>query len=171
MTEISNGKIETANIKLPLKETEYIELQIDNGLTATEKIITELDRRNLKDKIVLMKLTGTLINGKTGDIRFNEIEDFVRKKQAYTFLRNISALKIQESEIEIKDTAGLDDIEKIEEKIIEQYADKTPNEFNKALTSLMNIMSIEKNEDEKTAIFEDRLISDLKKLLNLQEVI
>jgi hypothetical protein len=31
--------------------------------------------KNLKDKIFLLKLTGTLVQGKTGDIRFNEIED------------------------------------------------------------------------------------------------
>lgn len=167
IVEMENGDIKTENIEIPLKEVAYLEIELDNGLTATEKIISEIDRHNLKDKIVLLKLKGILAQGKTGDIRFDEIEDFVSKKEAYSFLRNISAIKIREAETII----SLDDGEKIEEKIFGEYSDKNPNEFNKFLTPLMNSLSIEKNEDEKSTIFEDRLMDDLKKVLDLGEVL
>ena len=162
--------IKTRNIKVPLKEVAYIGIELDNGLTATEKIINEIDRLNLNDKIVLLKLTGTLTQGKTGDIRFNEIEEFVEKKQAHIFLRNISALKVKESEIDL-DTEGLENVENLEEKIIEEYSEKNPADFNKFLPQLMNSLSIEKNEDEKSVIFENRLLDDLKKILDLDKVI
>ena len=71
---------------MPIKEIAYLELELDNGLTATQKIISEVDKLNLRDKIFLLKLRGALIEGKTGDIRFNEIEDFVKKKEAQIML-------------------------------------------------------------------------------------
>ena len=164
------GHIRTQNIKIPLKEAVYLELELDNGLTATEKIISEIDRLNLNNKIFLLKLKGILTQGKTGDIRFNEIEEFVEKKQAHVFLRNISALKIQESGIELE-SGGIENVENLEEKIIEEYAERNPADFNKFLPHLMNILSIEKNEDEKAIIFENRLLDELKKELNLRGVI
>jgi len=163
IVEFENGKTKTKNVILPIKEVVYLECEIDNGLTATERIISEIDKLNLKDKIFLLKLVGTLTQGKTGDIRFNEIEDFVIKKVAYAFLRNISAVKVKETDMEIQ----TDHVDNIEEKIIEEYIKKDPANFTKFLPQLMNSFSIEKNEDEKETIFENRLIDDLKKVLNL----
>ncbi len=161
--EIQDSKIQTRNIKIKIKETVYTEIQIENTLTATEKIIQEIDKQNMNDKIVLMKLTGTITQGKTGDINFTEIEEFVKKKQAYSFIRNISSLKTQESEIEI----DISDIENLEEKIIQQYSEQNPSDFNKILQQLINALSIEKNEDEKSTIFESRLLAEAQKILNL----
>jgi len=168
LVEIESGKIKTKSITLPLKEVLLFKIEITNALTATENIINQLDKSNLKDKIVLLKLTGTLTQGKSGDIRFNEIEDFVlNKKAAFSFLRNISALKIKEAEIQI----DAHDVENVEEKIIQEYIEKNPEDLNKFLPQLMNILSIEKNEDEKSQTFESRLMDELNKLLNLSDVI
>jgi len=167
LVETEKGKVKTQNIKIKLKEVVYLEIELENGLTATEKIIGELDKINLHDKIFLMKLKGTLVQGKTGDIRFNEIENFVKKKEAYSFLRNISSLSIKETEMQIE-TA---EVENVEEKIIEKYAEKNPANFNKFLPSLINALSVEKNEDEKNIIFENRLMDDLIKILDLKEVL
>lgn len=163
MVEIDGSKTKTESILLPVKDVVFQEIKLDNGLIATEEIIAVIDRLNLKDKIFLLKLTGTLIQGKTGDIRFNEIEDFVTKKEAYSFLRNISSLKVQEAEMEI----SADHKEDIEERIIEEYSKKNPADFNKVLNSLMHSLSIEKNEDEKEVIYEKRLFDDLIKVLEL----
>ena len=165
--ESESKKIKTQNIKIPLKEVIYLEIKLDNGLTATEKIIQEVDKLNLNDKIFLLKLKGTLIQGKTGDIRFNEIEDFMKKKQAHSFLRNISSLKIKETELEIEKG----DVENIEEEIIKDYMEKNSADFNKFIPQLINALAVEKNEDEKSLIFENRLMDDLSKILDLQGVL
>jgi len=108
ITEIDGQTTKSEIIELPLKQTTFIELQLDNGITATEKIIEELDRRNLADKIVLLKLTGILTQGKTGDIRFNEIAEFVKRKNAYSYIRNISSIKIAEEEhIQMQDSSPI----------------------------------------------------------------
>jgi len=170
LCEIINGKIKTQNVKIPIKEVVSIEIEITNALTATQKIISELDKPNLNDKIVLLKIKGTLTQGKTGDIRFNEIEDFIKKKQAYIFLRNISSIKIQETELEMESSPN-DNVENIEKKILGEYSQKNPTNFNKYLSQLMTALSIEKNEDEKNTIYEDRLLSELKNILEINQIV
>lgn len=167
MVEVDGSKIKTQSILLPVKEVAKLELEINDGLTATEKIISEIDRMNLKDKVFLLKLTGTLTQGKTGDIRFNEIEDFIKKKGAYVTLRNISSVKLHEADIKVE----AEHAEDIERKIISEFSTKNPGDFNKYMSNLMQSLSIEKNEDEKEAIYEKRLLDDIKKILNLNEVL
>ena len=118
----------------------------------------------------MVKLKGILTQGKTGDIRFNEIEEFIRKKQAYIFLRNISSIKIQETEFEIE-SSPTDNVENIEKTILGEYSRKNPTDFNKYLPQLMTALSLEKNEDEKSVIYEDRLLSELKNILNIEQVL
>ncbi len=166
LIEKINSGLKTKNIKLPIKEVVYLEITLDNGLTATEKIINELDKNNLHDKILLLKLKGTLMQGKSGDINFNEIEEFAKKKGVYSFLRNISSLKTNESEIDLDQSD--DNMDNIEDTIIKEYSEKNPADLNKFLQSLMNSLSIEKNEDEKSINFESRLLDDIKKILNLE---
>jgi len=170
IVNLERGNIKTENIKFPLKETAYIEIGLENGLTATQEIILELDKLNLKDKIVLLKLKGTLKEGKSGDIRFHEIENFINKKGAFSFLRNISSIKIANTEIEDV-SSSTDNIEHIESKILGEYSKKNPGNFNKYLPQLMNALSIEKNEDEKSITYEERLLSELKNILELSSII
>jgi len=168
LVEVEFGKIKTKNIPIQIKEILFFNINISNALTATENIINQLDKSNLKDKIVLLKLTGTLNQGKTGDIRFSEIEDFIfNKKLAFSFIRNISSLKVEESDFHIE--AG--DMENVEEKIIQEYVQKNPEDFNKFLPPLMNALSMEKNEDEKSQTFESRLMDELNKIFNIRDVI
>ena len=62
-------------------------------------------------------------------------------------------------------------MENVEEQIIEEYTEKNPADFNKFLPKLMDALSIEKNEDEKSQVFESRLLEELKKILDLQDII
>lgn len=167
IVEMDGSKIKTKNISLPLKEVVFLEIEIENGLTATEETIAQIDRQNLRDKIFLLKLTGTLKSGKSGDINFIEIGDFVKKKEAYSFLRNISSIKTVETEIEIE----FENNDEIEKKVLEEYArTNRENDFDNRLTEIMNSLSIEKNEDEREIIYEKRLIDDLKRVLELEGI-
>ncbi|MCK4997708.1 exonuclease SbcCD subunit D [Candidatus Pacearchaeota archaeon] len=170
MVEVNGPDIKTRSIKIPLKEVVTVNIVIDNGLTATQEIISELDKLNLRDKIVLLKLRGTLVQGKTGDIRFNEIEEFVLKKGVSVFLRNISALKLQELEFEME-SFPTDNPQNIEKRIMDEYSKKNPADFNKYLSQLMMALSLEKNEDEKSIVYEDRLLSELKNILELEGIL
>lgn len=161
INEIERGLIKTNNIKLNLKEVVCLEMNLDNAISATNEIISKIDKLNLKDKIFLLKLKGELLIGDSGDILFDEIENFVKKKEAFCFLRNISSLKKKEKEIEI----NLENLEKTEEKIIEEYKKTDKKEFSSLIEELIHSLSLEKSEDEKNNIFEDRLLFEIKKVL------
>jgi len=169
ITEITH-KITTKNIQIPIKEVVFAEIEIENALTATEQIINRINKLNLKDKIFLLKLKGILGTGKSGDIKFNEIEEFIKKKEAYSYLRNISQLKIKESDIKLS-TNQLGDVKEVEKAIQGEWKTENPHEFNSYLPQLMNILSTEKNEDEVSSIYETRLIEELGDILKINKII
>ncbi len=170
IVETDGGNIKSQNIKIPTTEVVVAEIEITNGMTATQEIISKVDKLVLADKILLLKLTGTLTQGKTGDIKFGEIEDFVRKKSVFAFLRNISSLKLQTSDFQIESSPE-DNVEKIEDQILREYSKKNPTDFNKYLSGLMSTLSMKKKEDEKTAAYEDRLLTELRGILGLEDIL
>jgi len=149
-------------IELKIKEVEVIDLEIKNTLTATELIKAEIQKRNIQDKIVLLKLSGKLEKGKISNINFKEIEELVMKK-AFAFLKSTSQLAVEETKIEIEAS----DMDKIEEEIIKNYQSTQSSDLTKLIPSLINAFSLEKQEDEKSAVFTDRLVLEIKKTLNL----
>ena len=153
----------TERIKLQIKQIERISIEITDALTGTEKIIQELNGGNLKDKIVLLRVYGELTRGKNSDIKFQQIEDFAKSKEAYFLLRNTHDLRVKETETQINVTEK--DSENIEEETIEIYSNENPSNFNSVINELMEILSIEKQEGETTETFNNRLIQGTKKAL------
>ena len=158
-----NGFVKLTKKELKLKELAILELEVENALTATEKIILEMEKLDLEDKIVLLKIKGTIKQGKNSDIKFQEIQEKANEKKAYILLKNTSQLKTEESEMEVH----TENIEGIEETLIEEFSKSNNSEFNKFILPLINSFSLEKQEDEKNAVFESRLLSEINRILNL----
>jgi len=152
--------------EIKLKETELVEIELDDALSGTQRILSILERRNLKDKIVLLKIFGILRQGKTSDIKFRDIEDYLKKQGVYSFLKNTSKLENEKKEFAIKLQAN--EMDNIESALTEKYEKENPSEFNKMLFPLMEALSLEKQEGEKSAIFESRLIMGLIKILEIE---
>jgi len=157
------GDFEIKRIDIDLMKVSSFEININNGITATDRIINELNKRDLENKLVLLRIRGVLDEGKISDIKFSTIEEFVKNKNAYFILRNTNDLKSKEVEIEFNTR----DSENIEDDAINQYKNENPSDFNLLIPSLINILSIEKQEDEKNIIFENRLLDEIKKIVNL----
>lgn len=156
-----NGKIRREEIKL--KEVAVINLEVTDAFSATEKIITALDKEELKDKIVILRLYGVLEKGKTTDIDFIRIENHAVKKGVFVFLKSMTKLHLTEPEIklDVYDSANL------EAHIINKFEQNNPSKFNLYISQLMKTLQTEKAEDEKTLVFEDRLILEAKKILSI----
>ncbi len=150
-------------IDLRLKQVEVIDLEIENALVANELILHELSKRNLKDKILMIKLSGILKKGKMSNINFAEIEKSSKDKGAYCILRSVSQLSLEEP-IAIQHT---DNIDVLEEEILKKF-EKKEGPFNSFLMPLMKVLIMEKQEDEKSVVFETRLCEELNKLLELK---
>ena len=148
-------------VKIPTKEIEHLKLEFDDGLIATEKIIEELGKRNLQDKVILLRIKGELKRGKNSDIKFPQIEEFVREKGAYFLLKNTYDLKTKELELDVE----IKDDEDIEKEIIKIYSEQNPSDLNSLIDELMNVLSIEKQEGETSESFKNRLIGETRRIL------
>jgi DNA repair exonuclease SbcCD nuclease subunit len=157
------GYWEYSKIELPLKEVKSFKLEIKDTITGTDKIITELSKYDLTDKIILLKLFGDVSTGTNADLNFSRIESFLKEKGAYSFLKNTSKLETKEEEIETKITEK--EMDKIEEVLIAKYAEENNDKFNALITPLIRTLELQKQEDEKSAIFESRLFSEINKVL------
>ena len=164
-TSVLASRIDAKKVELKIKDVISVEIEIKNALAGTEKIISELGNYDLKNKIVLLKAYGKLEQGKASDIKFSEVDDFVRKKGAYAFLKSSSKLAAEESaKIDMGNTKNM---ENIEESIIKKYSEENPSKFNSLIVQLVNALDLEKQEDEKNSPFQERLVRDIIKILNV----
>ena len=175
LEELKNGSFYIIDVEgytkiirkeINLKEVELVEIELENSLTGTEKIISELEKRQLNDKIVLLKIYGTLNQGKTSDIKFQEIQDYLKKAGVFCFLKNTSKLEVEKTEnLQIK--LQTHEMEKVEEVLIEEYEKENPSVLNEFIFPLMEALSIERQEGEKNLNFEQRLIAGTNKILGV----
>ncbi len=147
-------------IDLKIKDVVSFNIEVNNSLRATAQILSELEKRDLKDKIVLLRIRGLLESGKHSDIKFAQIEEAVKKKGAYFLLRNTHDLKTKETGLE----AEIQETENIEEESIKKYSEKNPSAFNRLIPQMINVLSTEKQEGETTETFTSRLLDETKKI-------
>jgi exonuclease SbcD len=157
-------KNQLRKIELKIKEVVSFDIEIKNALLATGKIISELEKKELENKIVLLRIRGVLETGKNSDIKFSQIEETVKRKNAYFLLRNTHELKTKEAELELE----IKETENIEEETIKTYEEQNPSNFNKYIFPLMNILSTEKQEGETMESFTGRLSDEFDKFLALK---
>ena len=148
-------------IELKIKEAISLVVSIDNALNATEKIISEINKLDIKDKILLLRVCGELEQGKSSDIKFSQIEEFAKNKGVYFLLKNVYDLRTKEIELEINS----EEVENMEEELIILYSEQNVSGFNSFISQIMNSLSVEKQEDERVESFDARLIDDIKKIL------
>ena len=152
-----------SRIKIPTKEIERFDIEIQDTSIATELILNEMSKKNLNDKVILLRVRGELIRGKTSDIKFQKIEEFAKIQGAYFLLKNIHDLKTKDIEMEfnVSDKSSDD----VEEETINNYSEQNPSKFNKMIPQLMDVLSIDKQEDEKSENFNNRLLGEVRKVL------
>ena len=158
----ANPERQLKKITLKIKEVVSFDIEVKNAPLATEKIISELEKKDIEDKIVLLRIRGVLENGKNSDIKFLQIEEAVRKKKAYFMLRNTHELITQETEIDFK----IEETENVEEETIKVFSEQNLSDLNKTIPQLMNSFSTEKQEGETTESFTSRLMDEAKKILS-----
>jgi DNA repair protein SbcD/Mre11 len=135
-----------------------IDLTGKDSNQAKDFILRKIDRDEIIDRIVLIRLRGILESGRVFDINFKEL--FSELDNSYVVLKNTSELKIKEFE-ELEDLS--EDVDDVESELISKYTDKS--DF---VRELIGILDKEKLEGEKIFDFESRVIKDTLKVLNLE---
>lgn len=157
----TEASIPMKRIDLKLKEVVKLKIELNSALTATQKIIQELEKYDLKKKIVLLRLKGMIDSGSHSDIKFSQIDEFAIKKGAHVVLRNTNDLKIKELEVDIDVSNALD----IEQETIKLYLEENSSDFDEFVPQLIEVLSIEKQEGETNDSFTNRIIDGSKKVL------
>ena len=156
----SNAEQKLRSIELKIKQIEKIEIEIQDSAGATEKIISEMDKRNIEDKIILLRISGE-ISGKNSDIKFSRIDEFAKQKKAYFLLKNTHNLKTKEVEIE----SEIENSENVEEETIKLFSQQSPSQFDLRIKEMINSLSIEKQEGETSETFSSRILGESRKIL------
>jgi len=151
----------TQRIELPTKKIETIKIEVNDGLVATEEIISELNKRELKDKIILLRVKGELQRGKTSDIKFQKIDDFVKEQGAYFLLKNTHELSVKQVDIDVE----IKDDSNIEQETIEKFSQDNVSDFNTLIEPLIEALSKDKQEDEKNETFNNRVLDEARRVL------
>ncbi|MEK6818853.1 MAG: DNA repair exonuclease [Nanoarchaeota archaeon] len=156
----NNGSIKRQEIKT--KEILSAQFEINNSLNVTDSIISYFNSLEVKDKIIILRLSGLLEIGKTSDIDFQKIEANLRQKGAFSFLKSTSLLSVLESE----NTEEFSNQDNLEENIISKFLEKNSSKYNSLIPDLIKSLQVSKLEDEASSSFESRLFSEVKKIIN-----
>lgn len=123
--------------------------------------------KDYENKIVTIRIEGTLKTGKPADVNFKEV--IQKLGSAFCVLKNTNKLTTKEFEELQVDTAN---VEEIENKIIQQHLGQIEfmkEEDEQRITEeLMKALNKEKEEGEKNADFELRVIKDAQKVLGIE---
>ncbi len=143
---------------IPIKLKDVVPVLIDANNKTLEDVENEIRAiKDFGDKIVTIRIEGTLKSGKPAEIRYKEL--FSRMGSAYCILKNTSGLSARETEIaEVKGSS----VEDIEEEVI-----KEQKERQQLISALIHALDKEKDEGEKTADFEVRVLRDARKILDV----
>ena len=156
-------------IELKIKDVEPISIEIKNALLANHIILTELSKKNIEDKIILLRLYGNIERGKLSNINFSEIEEYAKSKKCCALIKSTSQLYVSESDVATMLNNEVENIQQIEDELVNAYAKENPSEFNSIILQLMRALDIEKKEDENAEIFASRLLEDVNRIIHYND--
>jgi len=126
-----------------------------------------LSGKDLKDAIVLLRISGILETGKTSEVNSVKIVEFLQEKGAYFVMKNTSKLASKEFQ-EVKVQAGT--TEEAEQLVIKEHAGQvkslsmTAEQEREMVHTLMTILDVEKEEGEKQSDYEARIVREMGKV-------
>ncbi len=155
--EVSNKNINAKHIPIKLVDVESYFIDANDKLP--QEVIGEINNiKNFENKIIILRIEGSLRSGKPSDIDFKSL--LSRFEKSYIVLKNTSKFTTKEKqEFEIKSGS----VEEVEENIIKDFkSDLFDSDF---AFKLIDVLDVEKEEGERNIDFENRLISNLKPIL------
>jgi len=163
-----NGKLRQVKLELKPVVSISVDCNAKSPASVEESTMVALEKAKLAGAIVTLKLFGTLASGKTTDINLKSLFEFALGKGAYLVLKNANQLASKDfAEIKVSS----DSVEEIEQKIVAELAGKSKlfdaASEKKLIERLMQAFSVEKEEGEKQADFDDRLRKAISKLIEV----
>ncbi len=143
-----------------------ISLRIDatgkSPLDVEHMVHDALNAQALTTAIVTLRIEGTLASGKPSDIHFNDLTQAAQQQGAYVVLKNTAALTSKEF---IGVQVAHSSVQDIEETLIREHTGTTFKTEQQYLKALLRTLSAERDEGEKLADFEKRVLQDAQQTL------
>lgn len=153
-------------VDIPVIKIKPFRFKVD-GMTAIEAR-TYLDKKladiDIKDTLVLLRIQGTLKDGKIKDMQLTQLLDSLKERGAYFVMKNTAKLQSTEYDDITIEKNSVEDIERslLKEQLGHfQTGLQMPEE--QVLSQLMQMCTIEKREGETNTDFEQRLCDDIDK--------
>lgn len=167
LVSVEDGKLTPRFIELNLPQVVYVELDA-NGKSANEvalRLEQELELRDVRDKIVLIRVFGELRSGKPQEINFNKLRERLLERGAIVAYINRNMLTGREIELKVEVKGeSKEDIEKaVLERFVKEYRSLSPRysgeEGVKLALKLLDILrrenvGLSKNEYESSIVTE-----------------
>lgn len=155
-------------ITLDTYKKEHIPILVENlnPIEAKNKILEEIEKKDIEDKIILLEIEGT-IDGKITQIELNKIIANLYEKGVFHVLKN--TYKLKSNLLDNQNIITEDEPQKIENKIIEDtlkdIKDKEEYKLKKELIQKLLGLQLTKLDEEKVAQYEKRIIDEIDKVL------
>ncbi|MBU2523463.1 MAG: exonuclease SbcCD subunit D [Nanoarchaeota archaeon] len=171
IAEYSDGKVIVELQNILLRETKTIEINAEGKgpEIVTSEIMGAMKKDGIAERIILLRVAGTLSRGKTSDVDFNEIKKEFERQKGHCLLRNISKLESPEFKTSVKVEAS--NMEDIEKEVINKNQPLVKTDFDGLMMELLKGFDIEKMEGETSSTFESRLREGISRILGIGEMI
>jgi DNA repair protein SbcD/Mre11 len=164
--------VEDNNLEyIPIQLKDVVSLVFDVNDKSPEEakqfIINELRNKDVKDKIVTLRVRGDL-NGRVSELKFKDILEYLG--EAFHVLKNTAKLK---SKTRVKSSLKDGSVEEIEKELVKEVEcevkikDFSKDDEIKFTEDLMLILDKEREEGEKVGDFEKRVVSEVEKVMDL----
>ncbi|MFP4195144.1 MAG: exonuclease SbcCD subunit D [Candidatus Woesearchaeota archaeon] len=165
--EFTDGNGTTTHFKhVKLDGRPVLPLTIDLSGTAYEAVsimLKELEKHDVEKKIVLLRLHGTLAEGKVSEIEFNDVLKHCYDNGAFIVLKNTNKLSSKMFEEVV---VNEDSTDSIEETTIDEHLGtiKLPEGYDEKETvdTLMMVLDQEQLDGEKKSTFVERIKQETK---------
>ena len=175
LVEVNEDDIELKKINTIPMDFEVIAIE-KNIIKLNElelEILSNIEKINCENKIIVLKIKALIEDGKASDFDIGKIEDRILSKGAKKIEKNLSGL-VSKSIFNAHFDANISTKE-LSEKLIDEHLgtikiDNIENiEEKKNILDLMHILKAEKKQGQTNSNYDENLIFSCKKLFKIQE--
>ncbi|MBA7567419.1 hypothetical protein ES708_09130 [subsurface metagenome] len=163
---------------IPIKIKEVISLLIDCNNKSIVQVQELLEKKiekstDLEDKIITIRIFGTLSSGKTYELKSNELIQKLKEKGAYEVLINKSALASKEYK-HVSVVVGKTN-EEIENSLVHEHSQKVKiknidkKDMENKIHELLSILGKEREEGTKVKEYDEELLDNFIEIFQLEE--
>lgn len=152
-------------ITVPSPEVISLNLNVD-GMNPTQinDLLSEKFNMVVENKIITLRIHGTIVDGKISDIQFRKLMETVYSRNCYFLTINTHKLKSKEF---VRYRVDINDSVDLENKLIDEHASQIESSDREKIKILIEKLNTKRIEGEKVNVFEERVYDEVKHLLGI----